>query len=152
MHEDSTGHRGLVTPGLAQRMSAGSGIVHAERNDAFRIDPTAPVVPVRFVQMWLRPDTPGTPPAYAAGAVDLADLAPGGGRWPRVDHPDAAVGLATRGRTLWVTRLAPGVVRLTAGRGADPRLRRDRRGRGRGGRAGWPRATRCGCPATPSSG
>jgi quercetin 2,3-dioxygenase len=112
VHEDSTGHRGLVTPGLAQRLSAGAGVLHAERNDAFRSDPTAPVVPVRFVQMWLRPDTPGTPPAYAAGAVDLADLASGWRPVASGDHPDAAVGLATRGATLWVTRLAPAVARL----------------------------------------
>src|SRR5919107_462725 len=94
VHEDSTGHRGLVTPGLAQRLSAGAGVVHAERNDAYRTDPSAPAVPVRFVQMWLRPDAPGTPPAYAARAVDLGDLA---GDWRPVasgDHPDAAVGLA----------------------------------------------------------
>ncbi len=40
VHEDSHGNSGLIYPGLAQRMSAGSGIVHAERNDAYRIDPT----------------------------------------------------------------------------------------------------------------
>ena len=40
VHQDSQGHSGIVYPGLAQRMSAGSGIVHAERNDAYRIDPT----------------------------------------------------------------------------------------------------------------
>jgi hypothetical protein len=112
VHEDSTGHRGLVTPGSAQRLSAGAGVVHAERNDAFRIDPAAPVVPVRFLQMWLRPDTPGTPPAYAAGPVDPADLAAGWRPVASDDHPDAAVSLDTRGATLWVTRLAPGVVRL----------------------------------------
>ena len=116
VHEDSTGHRGLVTPGLAQRLSAGAGVVHAERNDAFRRDPAAPVVPVRFVQMWLRPDAPGTPPAYAAGAVDPADLASGWRPVASGDHPDAAVGLATRGATLRVTRLPPGAVRpLPAG-------------------------------------
>lgn len=112
VHEDSTGHRGLVTPGLAQRMSAGAGVVHAERNDAYRLDPTAPPAPVHFIQMWLRPDAPGGPPAYAAGPVDLADLASG---WVPVasgDHPDAVVSLGTRGATLWVTRVAPGTTRL----------------------------------------
>lgn len=112
VHEDSTGHRGLVTPGLAQRLSAGSGVVHAERNDAFRLDPAAPPIPVRFVQMWLRPDAPGTPPAYAARPVDLVDLEPGWRPVASGDHPDAAVSVATRGATLWVTRLAPGVDRL----------------------------------------
>jgi quercetin 2,3-dioxygenase len=111
VHADSTGHRGLVTPGLAQRLSAGSGVVHAERNDAFRSDPGAPVVPVRFVQMWLRPDRPGTPPAYAAGPVDLTELASGWRPVASGDLPDAAVSVATRGATLWVTRLDPGVSR-----------------------------------------
>ena len=112
VHEDSTGHRGVVTPGLAQRLSAGAGVIHAERNDAYRSDPGAPVVPVRFLQMWLRPDTSDTPPAYAARPVDLADLV---SDWRPVasgDHPDAAVSVAARGATLWVTRLAPGVSRL----------------------------------------
>lgn len=108
VHEDSTGHRGTVVPGLAQRLSAGAGVLHTESNDAFRQDPSAPPVRTRFVQMWLRPDTPGTPPAYAARPVDPADLMSG---WVPVasgDHPDAAVSLGTRHATLWVTRLAPG--------------------------------------------
>lgn len=112
VHSDTTGHRGVVTPGLAQRLSAGTGVVHAERNDAYRSDPGAPVVPVRFVQMWLRPDTPGAPPAYAARPVEEADLAAGWRPVASGDHPDAAVSVATRGATLWVTRLTPGVSRL----------------------------------------
>ena len=59
VHEDSRGNSGLIYPGLVQRMSAGSGIVHAERNDAYRIDPTLPAEPVHFIQMWIRPDEPG---------------------------------------------------------------------------------------------
>ena len=31
-HKDSTGNRGLLYPGLAQRMSAGKGIWHSEMN------------------------------------------------------------------------------------------------------------------------
>jgi redox-sensitive bicupin YhaK (pirin superfamily) len=112
VHADSTGHRGLIVPGLAQRLSAGAGVLHAERNDAFRDDPSAPVVPVRFVQMWLRPDTPGTPPAYAARPVDLDDLATDWRPVASAEHPEAAVSVATAGATLWVTRLAPGVSRL----------------------------------------
>lgn len=111
VHEDSTGHRGTVVPGLAARLSAGAGVVHTERNDAPRPDPTAPPAPLRFVQTWLMPDVPGTPPAYAARPVDPADLASG---WVPVvsgDHPDAAVSLGTRSATFWVTRLAPGEAR-----------------------------------------
>lgn len=46
-HEDSTGQRGEVAPGLAQRLSAGSGVTHAERN-------ASATEPLRFVQMMLR--------------------------------------------------------------------------------------------------
>jgi quercetin 2,3-dioxygenase len=117
VHEDSAGNRGLIVPGLAQRMSAGSGIVHAERNDAFRLDPSRPATPVRFVQMWLRPDMPGRPPSYEQRELDLRDL---DGSWLPVasgHHPDAAVRLDSAGSTLWVTRLSPGTGRLLPGSG-----------------------------------
>jgi redox-sensitive bicupin YhaK (pirin superfamily) len=111
VHRDSSGHTGVVVPGLAQRMSAGSGIVHAERNDAYRTDPSRPVVPVHFVQMWLRPDHPGTPPGYAQREVDRDELTR---EWQPVasgSHPDAAVTLGSAGSTLWVTVLPPGARR-----------------------------------------
>ncbi|MDX6260092.1 MAG: quercetin 2,3-dioxygenase, partial [Kribbellaceae bacterium] len=47
LHQDSEGHSGLIYPGLVQRMSAGTGIQHSERNDAEE--------PVHYVQMWVRP-------------------------------------------------------------------------------------------------
>ena len=115
VHEDSAGNRGLVVPGLAQRMSAGSGIVHAERNDAFRLDPTRPATPVRFVQTWLRPDTSGGPQSYEQRQLDLADLE---NNWVPVasgHHLDAAVRLDSAASTLWVTRIAPGTSRLLPG-------------------------------------
>jgi quercetin 2,3-dioxygenase len=56
-HRDSAGNSGVVYPGLAQRMSAGTGILHSEMNDST-------TDPVRFVQMWVRPDVSGIPPSY----------------------------------------------------------------------------------------
>jgi redox-sensitive bicupin YhaK (pirin superfamily) len=111
VHEDSFGNRGEVYPGLAQRMSAGRGIVHSERNDAFRLDPTRAVQPVHFVQMWVRPDEAGGEPSYLQQELSLADLATG---WLPVasgQERDAVVTLGARESTLWVTVLAPGVTR-----------------------------------------
>jgi redox-sensitive bicupin YhaK (pirin superfamily) len=60
-HEDSTGQRGVVRPGVAQRLSAGSGVTHAERN-------ASDDRPLRFVQMMLR-STNAEAPEYASAVV-----------------------------------------------------------------------------------
>jgi redox-sensitive bicupin YhaK (pirin superfamily) len=112
VHADSRGHAGVVVPGLVQRTSAGSGIVHAERNDAFRSDPTRPAEPAHFVQMWLRPDVSGAPPSYAQRELDLAELGRGWRPVASGSPGDATVTLGCAGATLWVTRLAPGVRRV----------------------------------------
>lgn len=97
-HEDSRGHAGVVVPGVVQRLSAGSGVLHSERNDA----PTGGAV--RFVQMWVLPDETGTEPTYAqhdAGSdLDGGDLVPlaGGG---------ASVTLGASGAVLYGARVAP---------------------------------------------
>jgi hypothetical protein len=111
VHEDSTGHRGVVQPGLAQRLSAGRGVVHSERNDTYALDPTHPAEPVHFVQSWVRPDRAGVPPAYEQAEIDLAELGTGWLPIASGHHPYAAVSLGTAGATLWVTVLAPGATR-----------------------------------------
>ena len=55
-HQDSTGQTSTVRPGDVQRLSAGSGVRHVERNDG--------QLPLRFLQMWLVPGAFGTPPEY----------------------------------------------------------------------------------------
>ena len=67
VHQDSQGHTGLIHPGLAQRMSAGRGILHSEKNDARGqglARTHADDGPVRFVQMWVTPDERGVGPSY----------------------------------------------------------------------------------------
>ncbi|WP_424887629.1 pirin family protein [Streptomyces sp. XH2] len=55
-HEDSTGHVVVVRPGDVQRLSAGSGVRHSERNEGAE--------PLRFLQMWLTPSEYGDEPSY----------------------------------------------------------------------------------------
>ena len=65
VHQDSEGHNGIIHPGLAQRMSAGTGILHSEKNDSWRVlGGPEHRDPVHFIQMWVVPDTPGIAPEY----------------------------------------------------------------------------------------
>jgi hypothetical protein len=70
VHQDSTGHSGLIYPGLAQRMSAGRGILHSEKNDSWRLQGDAHQEPVHFVQMWVVPDEDGITPGYEQLEID----------------------------------------------------------------------------------
>jgi redox-sensitive bicupin YhaK (pirin superfamily) len=125
VHTDSQGHTGLIYPGLAQRMSAGTGIVHSERNGAVLPagtkrsehaaqpgDPAEPTaVPARFVQMWLMPSEHAVEPSYEQ--FDIADALAGGG-WVRVasgrsgDRAQCAVRLHQRAAALDAARLPAG--------------------------------------------
>ncbi len=62
-HEDSTGHGGDIVPGVAQRLSAGTGVHHTEANAS----ETAPLV---FVQMMLISDHEAEP-QYAQAEVPI---------------------------------------------------------------------------------
>ncbi|MGN6607822.1 MAG: pirin family protein [Jatrophihabitans sp.] len=75
VHQDSEGHSGVIYPGLAQRMSAGTGILHSEKNDAWRLTGgDTHTDPVHFVQMWVLPDEPGIRPGYEQLEIADADL------------------------------------------------------------------------------
>jgi redox-sensitive bicupin YhaK (pirin superfamily) len=71
VHQDSTGNSGVIYPGLAQRMSAGTGIMHSEKNDSWRLTgDESHETPVHFVQMWVVPDEPGITPGYQQLEID----------------------------------------------------------------------------------
>src|SRR5439155_10617617 len=75
---DSTGHSGVIYPGLAQRMSAGRGILHSEKNDSWRLKGGPEhVEPVHFVQMWVVPDEGGIEPGYEQLEIESELLAGG---------------------------------------------------------------------------
>ena len=97
VHQDSTGNNGVVYPGLAQRMSAGTGILHSEKADRD---------PVHFVQMWVLPDEAGIDPGYEQLEVDDELLR--GGLVPvasgRPGH-EAAIRIRNRSAALHAARL-----------------------------------------------
>ncbi|GAA3024597.1 pirin-like bicupin family protein [Gordonia defluvii] len=114
VHQDSRGHSGIVYPGLAQRMSAGSGIEHSERNDTWtsgdglRVE-GAGRVDAGYVQMWVLPDEFGLDPGYDQADVGV-ELAAGGLIPIASGDPatDSAIRIANRSATLWVARLSRG--------------------------------------------
>jgi redox-sensitive bicupin YhaK (pirin superfamily) len=97
-HKDSEGHIGLIHPGLAQRMSAGTGILHSEMNATNGGD-------VHFVQMWVVPDTAKIKPGYQE--LDINSELDRGGLIPvasGMGH-DAAIAIRQDGAVLWAGRL-----------------------------------------------
>jgi redox-sensitive bicupin YhaK (pirin superfamily) len=100
-HRDSEGNNGTLYPGLAQRMSAGSGIRHSEMN------PSADTA-AHFIQMWVLPDTTGVKPGYQQLDIN-AELAKGG-LVPIASGQghDAAITIHQRDAVLWGARLQAG--------------------------------------------
>ncbi|HEY2205941.1 MAG TPA: pirin family protein [Pseudonocardia sp.] len=112
VHQDSQGHKGVIYPGLAQRMSAGSGILHSEKNDSWRLSGDSPHAdPVHFVQMWVVPDEQRIAPGYEQLEIDSELLAGGlvpvaSGMPEHADH--AAIRIKNRYAALHAARLEPG--------------------------------------------
>ena len=100
-HKDSTGRTGIIYPGLAQRMSAGSGIWHSEINPS-------KTKPVRLVQMWVLPDTEAINPGYEQ--LDIGAHLANGGLVPVASGRGhkAAISIRQKDAVLWAGRLKPG--------------------------------------------
>jgi len=112
VHQDSQGHNGVIYPGLAQRMSAGTGILHSEKNDAWRLtggDEHSD--PVHFVQMWVVPDETGISPGYEQLEIDdellRGGLVPVASGMPQHDGA-AAIRIKNRYAALHAARLSAG--------------------------------------------
>jgi redox-sensitive bicupin YhaK (pirin superfamily) len=99
-HKDSEGNKGIIYPGLAQRMSAGTGIWHSEMNQADK--------DVHFIQMWVVPDTQRITPGYQQ--LDINGHLAKGGLVPVASGKghDSAISIHQKGAVLWAGRLQPG--------------------------------------------
>lgn len=65
-HEDSMGNTTVIQQGDVQIMSAGTGVIHAEFNNSDTED-------VKFLQIWIFPDTRDLPPRYDQKHFSPAD-------------------------------------------------------------------------------
>ena len=100
-HRDSMGNSGVIYPGLAQRMSAGSGVLHSEKNGSASER-------VHFVQMWVVPDESGITPGYQQAEIDDGQLTGGLMTIASGMHDGAAITIHNRNAALHGARLQPG--------------------------------------------
>ena len=98
-HKDSTGGGGTIRPGEIQRMSAGSGIVHAEFNAS------ASEV-CHLLQIWIMPSKRGITPGYEQKKIDPETIANHFARIAGPDPNDNEVRLV-QDAEIWATRLDP---------------------------------------------
>ncbi|QGQ97250.1 pirin family protein [Paenibacillus psychroresistens] len=66
-HEDNLGNIKVTSVGEVQRMTAGSGIIHAEYNDSA-------TEKLHALQLWFMPNELGLKPSFEISGYDLADL------------------------------------------------------------------------------
>lgn len=102
LHQDSSGNSGIIYPGLIQRMSAGTGILHSERNDSNKTNS-----PTHFIQMWVMPDEFNATPSYGQFETktqpgELIPLVSGDRKI------SAGLSVSSVGSTLFVADLLPG--------------------------------------------
>ena len=84
-HSDSLGNGGPIRAGELQRMTAGTGILHGERN-------ASDSDPVHLYQIWLLPERRGLAPGYEQKAFDESGRR---GRWQLVASGDGRDGSLT---------------------------------------------------------
>ena len=100
-HKDSTGGGGTIRPGEIQRMSAGSGIVHAEFN-------ASPDQTCHLLQIWIVPSQRNLTPGYEQKAIDAAAVTNHFARIAGPDPQESEVRLV-QDAEIWAARLDMGV-------------------------------------------
>jgi redox-sensitive bicupin YhaK (pirin superfamily) len=100
LHGDSMGHGGPIRAGEMQRITAGTGITHSERNASANEE-------VHFYQIWILPDRKNHQPSYEQKTFDPAGRQ---GRWQLVASNDGRDGSLTihQDASLWLARVASG--------------------------------------------
>lgn len=63
-HEDSIGNKETIKAGEVQRMTAGTGVMHSEYNNAME--------PLKFYQIWITPHDKNLPPSYQQKKFDIS--------------------------------------------------------------------------------
>jgi len=99
-HRDNMGNGSVIRPGVVQRMSAGTGVVHSEFNASGHD-------PVHLIQIWILPRERDLEPSYEEKSVAAPDVATG---LSLVASPDGRAGSVTihQDASLYVARLDAG--------------------------------------------
>ncbi len=151
-HEDSMGNGSIIRPGDVQRMTAGTGVRHSEKNASADAG-------VHLLQIWILPETVGLDPGYEQKAFaederrgQLRLIASNDGREGSVTvHQDVKCLCFDTRRGRWrAVRHGPDALRLASGRArldqCERTARRTGRRRDRDGRefVGHRRGATCG--------
>jgi redox-sensitive bicupin YhaK (pirin superfamily) len=100
-HRDSTGGGGTIRPGEIQRMSAGTGIVHAEFN-------AHPANPCHLLQIWIMPSRQGIAPGYEQKTIDARAVQNHFGRIAAPEPMENEVRLV-QDAEIWAAKLDAGI-------------------------------------------
>jgi len=99
-HKDSMGTGSVIRPGDVQRMTAGTGITHSERNPS-------PSEEVHLLQIWILPNERGLEPSYEQKTFPVERR---NGRLCLIASPSSDNGAVTINQdvSLYTARLRPG--------------------------------------------
>jgi redox-sensitive bicupin YhaK (pirin superfamily) len=100
-HKDNSGGGGTIRPGEIQRMSAGSGIVHAEFN-------ASATETCHLLQIWIMPSKRGIAPGYEQKTIDAGAVQNHFARIAAPDPRENEVRLV-QDAEIWAAKLDAGV-------------------------------------------